>query len=347
MKRMQMLKLGIILAIYCIVGSVGLAFVYNTTSKVIAQRQADDLQVGLKEVFPTASSFEPTDKVKSPNKKIIFDGAYTAKSSSGTLGIAVKVEGPSYGGTTTLLVGVSVNGTITGVKVLENKDTPGLGANAANPTYYVNKATKTTFPGQFAGKKLTDAFEVKKDVIAITSATITSRSITGIVQTVSKATSDALGIGQPTTAPGTDKVLALVPGADMKRVATSPAVSANPDVTILETYVATKSGKVVGAVAKAESKGYEGRIIGYVGVSTDGVITGVSFVSSTDTPGLGDQVLKSSFMKQFVGLKATDPITVRSGIMAITGATYSSAGAALLVKTAADALVKAIAGGAL
>jgi electron transport complex protein RnfG len=343
MKRMQMLKLGLILAIYCIVGCVGLAFVYNSTSKVIAQRQADDLQAGLKEVFPTASSFESTDKVKSPNEKIIFEEAFTAKSSSGTQGIAVKVQGPSYGGATTLLVGVSVNGTITGVKVLENKDTPGLGANAASPTYYVNKATKTTFPGQFTGKKLTDAFEVKKDVIAITSATITSRSITGIVQAVGKAASEALGVAQSTGVQPVD----MVPGADAARAATSPAVSTNSDVTILETYAATKSGKVVGAVAKAESKGYEGKITGYVGVSTDGVITGVSFVSSTDTPGLGDQVLKSSFMKQFVGLKATDPITVGSGVTAITGATYSSAGAALLVKTAADALVKALAGGAL
>ncbi len=177
MKRWQMIKLGLILAVYCIVGCVGLAFVYNSTSKTIAQRQEADLQAGLREVFPKATGFTPTDKVKSANPKIVFDAAYTADGPSGSLGIAVKVQGPSYGGQTTLLVGVSTDGTITGVKVLENKDTPGLGANAANPTYYVDKTTKTTFAGQFTGKKLTDDFVVKQDVIAITSATITSRAI--------------------------------------------------------------------------------------------------------------------------------------------------------------------------
>jgi len=175
MKRWQMIKLGLILAVYTIVGCVGLALVYNSTSKTIAQRQEADLQAGLREVFPKATGFTlrvGKGTVKSPNPKIIFGAAYTANGPSGPLGIAVKVAGSSYGGTTTLLVGVSTDKTITGVKILENKDTPGLGGNAASSTYYVDKATKMTFPGQFAGKKLTDGFVVKKDVIAITSATI-------------------------------------------------------------------------------------------------------------------------------------------------------------------------------
>jgi len=135
-----------------------------------------------------------------------------AEGSSGPLGIAVQVQGSSYGGATVLLVGVSTDGTITGVKVIENKDTPGLGANAANPSYYVDRATKTTFPGQFAGKKVTDPFIVKEDVIPITSATITSSAITNLVRIVGKAASDTLGIG--TTAQGPKAVL---PEADAVR----------------------------------------------------------------------------------------------------------------------------------
>lgn len=340
MKRWQMIKLGLILAVYSIVGCVGLAFVYNSTSKTIAQRQQADLNAGLAEVFPTATGFTLTDKVTSANPRVIFDAAYTADGPSGSLGVAVKVHGPSYGGDTTLIVGVSTDGTIAGVKVLENKDTPGLGANAANPKYYVDKATRTTFPGQFAGKKLTDAFEVKKDVIAITSATITSRSITNLVQAVGTAASKALGIG--TTAQGPEAVL---PAADAVRVSSRPATSSVPGVSILETSVGTKARAVIGAAAKARAKSYDGDVTVLVGVSTDGTITGVQVVECTDS--LGSSILAPTFAQQFAGRKAGDALEIGTNVDAVSGATFSSRGATVLVKATADALVKALAGGGL
>jgi electron transport complex protein RnfG len=291
-------------------------------------------------VFPKATGFTPTDKVKSTNPKIIFNAAYTANGPSGSLGIAVKVQGPSYGGDTTLIVGVSTDGTITGVKVLENKDTPGLGANAASSTYYVDKATKTTFPGQFAGKKLTDAFVVKKDVIPITSATITSRSITNLVQVVGKAVSDALGIGG--SSQGSNAVL---PSADTVRISSKAATSSVPGVSILETLVGTKAGIIVGAAAKAKAKSYDGDVTVLVGVSTDDTILGVEIVECTDS--LGNLITTPDFAQQFVGKKVDATLEVGRGITAVTGATHSSTGATQLVKATADALVKALAGGGL
>lgn len=340
MKRWQMIKLGLILAVYSIVGCVGLAFVYNSTSNTIAQRQEADLKAGLAEVFPTATAFTLTDKVTSSNPRVIFDAAYTADGPSGSLGVAVKVHGPSYGGDTTLLVGVSANGTITGVKVLENKDTPGLGANAANSKYYVDKTHKTTFAGQFAGKKLTDAFEVTKDVVAITSATITSRSITNLVQVVGTAASKALSIGNASQGPE-----AVLPEADTIRASSVQVDSPVPEVSILETSVGTKAGVVVGAAAKAKAKGYDGEITVLVGVSTDGTITGVQVVDCTDS--LGSSILTPAFAQQFAGKKAGDALEVGAGIDAVSGATFSSKGATALVKATADALVKALAGGGL
>ncbi|HWQ21715.1 MAG TPA: FMN-binding protein [Clostridia bacterium] len=340
MKRWQMIKLGLILGTYCIVGCVGLAFVYNSTSKTIAQRQQADLNAGLAEVFPAATGFTPTDKVTSSNPKVVFDAAYEADGPSGSLGLAVKVHGPSYGGDTTLIVGVSNDGTIAGVKVLENKDTPGLGANAANPKYYVDKATRTTFAGQFAGKKLTDGFEVKKDVIAITSATITSRSITNLVQAVGKAASDALGIGAAPQGPG-----AVLPAADTVRASSKAATSSVPGVSILETSVGTKAGTIVGAAATAKAKSYDGEVTVLVGVSTDGTISGVQIVECTDS--LGGSILAPQFAQQFTGKKAGSPLTVGTNVDAVSGATFSSKGAAALVEATADALMKALVGGGL
>jgi len=340
MKRWQMIKLGLILAVYTTVGCVGLAFVYNSTSKTIAQRQEADLQAGLHEVFPAATGFTPTDKVKSTNPKIVFDAAYTANGSSGTLGIAVKAQGPSYGGQTTILVGVSTDGAITGAKVLENKDTPGLGANAASPTYYVDKATKTTFAGQFAGKKLTDPFVVKKDVVAITSATITSRAIANLVQAVGKAVSDVLGIGGSSQDPK-----AVLPSADTVRTSSKPATSSVPGVSILETSLGTHAGAIVGAAAKAKAKSYDGDVTVLVGVAVDGTILGVQILECTDS--LGSSILAPGFARQFVGRKAGAPLAVDANVDAVSGATFSSAGATALVKATADALAKALAGGGL
>ena len=345
MKRWQMIKLGLILAVYTIVGCVGLAFVYNSTSKTIAQRKQADLQAGLHEVFPTATGFTPTDKVKSPNSTIVFDAAYTADGPSGSLGVAVQVHGPSYGGPTTLIVGVSTDGTITGVKVLENKDTPGLGANAANPKYYVDKATKTTFPGQFAGKKVSDAFIVKQDVTAITSATITSRSITNLVQAVAKAASGALGTAGSSPVPSSPSSSAVLPSADTVRPSSRTATSSVPGVSILETLVGTKAGTIVGASTKATAKSYDGDVTVLVGVSTDGTITGVQILECTDS--LGSPILAPEFAQQFVGKKAGTPLEIGTNIDAVSGATLSSAAATALVKATADALVTALAGGGL
>lgn len=179
----NMLKLGIILAIYATVACVGLAFVYAGTKKVIAERQKTDLEAALKDLFPQGNGFdEVTGSVKSNEPSVTFNNVYEVKNGNGPLGVAIRAVGASYGGPVTVLVGVGTDGKIAGVKVLESKDTPGLGANAANPTYFVDRTARLTFTDQFKGKAITDPFEVKGDVIAITASTITSKAITGIVK---------------------------------------------------------------------------------------------------------------------------------------------------------------------
>ncbi|MDP3129937.1 MAG: FMN-binding protein, partial [Bacillota bacterium] len=144
------------------------------------------LNDSLKGLFPTASSFEPAE-IASPDPAVKFEASYVATDATGSLGLATKASGNSYGGMAIVLVGVGHDNKLIGVRVLENKDTPGLGANASVPSYFVDKSSKTTFPGQFAGKSLGDAFEVKKDVQAITASTITSKALTKIVKTVGDA----------------------------------------------------------------------------------------------------------------------------------------------------------------
>lgn len=182
------LRLGIILAIFAGVGCASLAVVYSITESAIAAQSQRALSESLKEIFPDAASFEDISSTLGAGiEGIKFEQAFLVKSSLAPLGVAIKATGSSYGGQAKLLVGVGLNRSIAGVRVLELNDTAGLGANAKNPGYFVKKAEKITFPGQFAGKFLTDPFEVKKDVAAITASTITSRSLTKIIKSAADA----------------------------------------------------------------------------------------------------------------------------------------------------------------
>jgi electron transport complex protein RnfG len=184
----NMVKLGFIMAVYATVACVSLAFVYTGTQKVIAERQKADLEAALKDLFPQGESFEEiTGTLQSPDTSVAFKNEYVIKKDNAPIGVAVRGVGASYGGPVTVLIGVGADGKIAGVKVLENKDTPGLGANAANPSYFVDRTSGITFYGQFRGKSLSDPFEVKGDVIAITASTITSKAVTKVVKTAGQA----------------------------------------------------------------------------------------------------------------------------------------------------------------
>jgi electron transport complex protein RnfG len=76
-----------------------------------------------------------------------------------------------------IVVGIDVDGVITGVEVVESSETAGLGS----------KATEEPFKGQFIGRNV-EAFVVTKngstqenEVDAISGATITSNAVTDVV----------------------------------------------------------------------------------------------------------------------------------------------------------------------
>jgi electron transport complex protein RnfG len=162
---------------------VGLAFVYSATEKTIAERQQADLEAALKELFPDADSFgDLGETIKSPDAGVAFDAQYEARRGSEIIGAAIRASGASYGGLIVVLAGTGADGRISGAKILESSDTPGLGANASSPSYFVDKAAGITFYGQFAGKPVADPFEAKNDVAAITASTITSRAVARVVK---------------------------------------------------------------------------------------------------------------------------------------------------------------------
>jgi electron transport complex protein RnfG len=177
-----MLKLGLTLALFAASACVMLAFVYSGTSAIIAQRQQADHEAALKELFPDADEFKEIKTIKSSDPAVSIENAYAAIKNGKAAGAALRLSRASYGGHVKIMTGVSADGFITGVKIMEHSDTPGLGANMVSSSYFVDREKGITFYGQFKGKKITDAFEVKSDVIAISASTISSRAVSDSVK---------------------------------------------------------------------------------------------------------------------------------------------------------------------
>lgn len=107
------------------------------------------------------------------------DGAriYRIKRGGEILAVIVPALSPSgYGGPIRLIAGIDRNGIVTGVKVLEHHETPGLGDRIA--------AANSDWIGSFTGKSLTDPtpnrWQVRRDGGAfdqISGATISSRAV--------------------------------------------------------------------------------------------------------------------------------------------------------------------------
>ena len=200
MKVRETIKLGLVLTAYAVAACVGLAFVYAKTKAEIDKQDMVNLEIAIKELFPDAEHFEDLKgTIVSSDPGVSFENQYSVTRGGKIIGAAVQGSTGSYGGPIAVLVGVSTDGTINRVKIMNHSDTPGLGANADKANYFVDKKAGITFYDQFAGKKVSDPFEAKNDVIAITAATVTSAAVSKIVQAAGLAASQwitAQGAGQ-------------------------------------------------------------------------------------------------------------------------------------------------------
>ncbi len=189
MKIKEYLKLGLVLALWASIACVVLAATYALTKSAKERQDAIRTEEALREIFPDLDSFEmlSSEAILSPaaETKVLY--AFAVKQKDIVTGVAVAASGKSYSGDASILVGVGLDNRLAGVKILELKDTPGLGQNAAAPGYYVDRKTKTTWYGQFSGKAADEAFELKKDVVAITAATISSRALARIIKNAAVA----------------------------------------------------------------------------------------------------------------------------------------------------------------
>ena len=146
----------------------------------------NEVFIAMKKVFANADEFEQIfDFKQSENKSIKISDVYLAKKDGKVIGGVAQVAGPTYD-KGKLIVGVKLDGEISGVEILELSDSPGFGLKANDPTFILPNGK--TFYGQFSGLNAKEPFVSGKNYDAISGATITSDAIINLI----KAGSDSL-----------------------------------------------------------------------------------------------------------------------------------------------------------
>ncbi len=172
-KNMVLVLTGISL-----VASAALAVVYNVTKNPIEQVKLANKNTSIQEVLPAFDNqpFAESYKIASDGDSL---SCYPGTKDGQLIGTAIETyTEKGFGGKIKVMVGILPDGTINSCKVMEHKETPGLGDKMDK--------TKSDFSVQFDKKNLGQfKARVKKDggdVDAITAATISSRAFCDAIQ---------------------------------------------------------------------------------------------------------------------------------------------------------------------
>ena len=171
----NMLRFGLTLGVICLAATLVLALTYEITKPKIDDEMKREEEAALKTILPEADSFDA---------KTAGDIEYFEALKGGILaGYCIKVTGSGYSGYMRIIVGIDPNGVIKGVRILEHQETPGLGSKVNE----VRKGDKGPyFLEQFKGKNA-KTVAVRKDIDAVTGATISSKAVTDAIRdTVAK-----------------------------------------------------------------------------------------------------------------------------------------------------------------
>lgn len=166
-----------------LVSAIMLASINAVSRETIQKNQERNFKVAVLRSLDTPFDIEETEEVFT--KKIV-----QRETAQGILYLsgnsaAFELKGSGFWGPISLVIGVNVKDmTIRGIEIVEEEETPGLGA----------RITEAAFMDQFKGKSLDQNIVVKikgerpgtNDVEAVTGASISSKAVEKIVNEVSR-----------------------------------------------------------------------------------------------------------------------------------------------------------------
>jgi RnfABCDGE-type electron transport complex G subunit len=304
----DLLKPVVVLTIICAVVSAALAAVNNVTAPIIAAAAAEAANAARYELLPEADGFEAIE--------VAVEGVTEMYKATNDAGYVISAEGNGFGGngSVKMMVAYDNEGTILSCKVIDcSAETPGIGDKIVKEAWFLE---------QFLGIKGDQA----SGVDTISGTTISSRAAISAMDAAYKAFSEkALGV----------VIVELTFEEKVAEYFGNMVATEVAHEDVLEAYTSDKGlvlvteGKGNGIIGDEHQSGL--MLKAYTSFDENGVITGVMFDTSSETPGLGDKIATEDYINKFIG--ATDD----SGADIIANCTYSSKGAKQAVSKAAAA----------
>lgn len=274
-----------VLTAICLIVAGVLAFTYEFTAPIIAQGAASEADAAKLELLPDADSFEEVDLTD-------VDGLVSIHQAKNGAGYVVVSAATGFKGLLNVMTGITADGLITGVKLMENQETPNLGTKVGDEAY----------TSQFVGKDMNlDGVEL------ITGATISSKAFNKAVNIAFVAYGKVAGVEveMPEEPEEVDPLTTVFPGEELVPT----------DIEGFEEAYTAESGVVV----VWPTTGYEDKPMDViVGFNPDGTIAAVRLGKHEQTPGIGTKCADPSYTDQYIGRTDTKDLD------AVSGATVTS-----------------------
>ena len=180
----DILRLAAILLVICGIAAACVGTAHDQTAPLIEARKADAVREGYKQVLPDAGQL--TDE-PAAGKHIV--AVKRSETDGQTNGYIYTVNPDGYSGKVVIMLGIEYpSARISGVKILQQNETPGLGA----------KCTEPAFIDQFLGKELSQPQEIQ----AITASTITSKAVVKGINSARKHYQEHFGVSKAAAGKG-------------------------------------------------------------------------------------------------------------------------------------------------
>lgn len=176
------IKLTVTLLVTCVIVAAALGGVNAITAEKIEAINKEKTEIAMKAVVadPDNTTFSDkldlTDEMVAAAGSVTLDSVYEAQVNGQSAGHAIKVVASGSQGKIEMMVGVDAEGSVTGVSIVKNSETSGIGSKVMTnmPT-----AAGVGVLSQFEGKSAADGtLTVGANVDAISGATVSTRGVT-------------------------------------------------------------------------------------------------------------------------------------------------------------------------
>ena len=160
---------GTLFAVTAVTGLI-LGVVEHYTSQAIARVEQEARNAAYRIVMPAAQDFTTYELKENDFVADVQKGT----DANGLAGWCMTVNSKGYGGEINFIVGVTKEGGVKAINILNHSETPGLGARSTEPEFYEQFNDKNDLPLKVVKGEAGGSDEIS----AISGATITSNAVT-------------------------------------------------------------------------------------------------------------------------------------------------------------------------